>query len=232
MSRRKRVLPVVAWATAAVLLLGGCSADALNIIILNARAAGDKCDFGDATLYSMRGTQDFRPWVDSLGNAGVSDFYFQQFSWENQLQPMPISVNGQVVDPGGGNDFIADSIVYEYQYSDPAVTLAPETQNVRAVISAGGTADKNRMNADLIQPKAAAALDASLTATSQTLLVTFQVFGKLAGGSGTHTNKVTFPLTVYKSGTTQLVCPAGQKLSTGACNVAGRDQPVQCIPNA
>ena len=40
MSRGKRVLPIVAIGTAAVLLLGGCSADPLNIIILNARAPG------------------------------------------------------------------------------------------------------------------------------------------------------------------------------------------------
>ncbi len=84
--------------------------------------------------------------------------------------------------PGGGSDFIADSIVYSYQYSDPSVVLASETSNIRAVISAGGTADKNYMGAQLIQPLAASALNASLTPTAQTLLVTFQVFGKTGAG--------------------------------------------------
>ena len=35
------------------LLLAGCSADPLNIIVLNARAPGDKCDFEDASLYTI-----------------------------------------------------------------------------------------------------------------------------------------------------------------------------------
>ncbi|HVP62549.1 MAG TPA: hypothetical protein VMT11_18470 [Myxococcaceae bacterium] len=231
MSRRLTVPPLVPAALAAVLLLAGCSADPLNIIILNARAPTDKCDFSDSTLYTERGTLDLRPWVDAAGNAGFSDYYFQQFSWENQLQPAPITVNGQVVDPGGGNDFIADTIVYQYQYTDPAVVLANETQNIRAVISAGGSEKDNRMNADLIQPKAAAALNASLTATGQTLLVTFQVFGKLAGGSPKYTNKVSFPLTVYRSSAAPLVCPTGTKLYEGQCGVPGRDATVQCVPS-
>ena len=49
--------------------------------------------------------------------------YYQVFSWQNNLQPNPITVGGQVIDPGTGNTFIADSIVYEYQYSDPSVVL-------------------------------------------------------------------------------------------------------------
>lgn len=223
MSRGNPVLPLAALATAAALLLAGCSADPLNVIILNARAPGDKCDFSDATLYVERGSLDFRP--------GSSAGYFQAFSWSNQLQSSPISVGGQVVDPGGGNDFIGDSIVYEYQYSDPAVTLSPETENVRAVISAGATADKNFMGASLVQPKAYAALNASLTPAAQTLLVTFQMFGKLAAGGSKHTNKVTFPLTVYKSDTTVLTCGVGFKIFTGPCNSPGRDAPVQCVPS-
>ena len=230
MSRGNRVLPIVAIGTAAVLLLGGCSADPLNIIILNARAPGDKCDFSDASLYTMGGSLDFRQWVDLNNNNGITAYYFQQFSWENQLQPNPISVNGQVTDPGGGNDFIADTIVYDYQYTDPNVTLGQEIANVRAVIPAGGLQDKNRMNADLIQPKASAALLATLTPTPQTLLVTFQAFGKLAAGASKHTNKVTFPLTVYNSAPgNPLSCPTGYVLYGGPCGVPGRDAVVHCI---
>ena len=229
MSRRNRFLPIIAMGTGAVLLLGGCTADPLNIVILNALAPGDKCDFSDSSLYTMGGSTDFRPWVDANGNSGISAFYFQQFSWENQLQPNPITVNGQVTDPGGGNDFIADTIVYDYQYTDSAVALAQEIQNVRAVITAGALPDKNRMNADLIQPQAAAALDATLTPTPQTLLVTFQMFGKLAAGTSKHTNKVSFPLTVYKSGTTPLSCPTGYVLFGGPCGIPGRDTVVHCI---
>lgn len=224
MSRRLAVPPLLAVATGAALLLTGCSADPLSVVILNARAPGDKCDFKDATLFVARGSLDFRPGGSALGVG-----YFQAFSWENQMQPNPISVNGQVVDPGGGNDFIGDSIVYEYQYSDPSVVLPAETQNVREAISAGALPQDNYMGADLVQPGALTALDTTLGTTGQTLVVTFQMFGKIAGGTSKHTNKASFPLTVYKSDTTPISCPTGTKLYVGPCGTAGRDAPVQCV---
>lgn len=224
MRRRLAVPHLVAVVTGAALLLAGCGADPLNVLILNARAPGDKCDFKDATLFVYRGTLDFRP-----GGGALSSGYFQAFSWESQLQPTPITVNGQVVDPGGANEFIADHIIYEYQYSDPAVVLAAETQNVREAISAGAKAEDNFMGTDLIQPQAMGAINATVGPVGQTLVITFQVFGKLAGGSSKYTNKVSFPLTVYKSDPTPISCPAGTKLYTGPCGVAGRDTPVQCV---
>ncbi|MGZ6139738.1 MAG: hypothetical protein ACXWLA_03645, partial [Myxococcaceae bacterium] len=66
----------------AVLLLASCSADPLNVIVLNARAPTDKCDFSDATLFVEGGSLDFRPWVDEGGNTGQSVYYGQAFSWE------------------------------------------------------------------------------------------------------------------------------------------------------
>jgi hypothetical protein len=212
-----------------MLVLTGCSADPLNVIILNARAPGDKCDFKDATLFTERGTVDFTIFQDASGNIGQTTSYFQAFSWENQMQPNPTSVNGETVDPGGGNDFIGDTIVYEYQYTDPNVVLPPETQNIRAVISAGALPTDNYFTADLIQPGAAVALDNTLTPVGQTLLVTFQMFGKTAGGITKHTNKASFPLTVYKESTGMLTCPAGFSLFTTSCGVPGRDAPVHCI---
>ena len=226
MSRRLAVPPLLAVATGAVLLLTGCSADPLSVVILNARAPGTACDFKDASLFVARGSLDFRP-----GSVALTSGYFQAFSWENQMQPSPLSVNGQLVDPGGGNDFIGDSIVYEYQYSDPNLVLPTETQNVRESISAGAKPDQNYMGAELIQPNALGALDASLTPTGQTLLVTFQMFGKLAGGTSKHTNKVSFPLTVYKSDTTPITCGTGLKLLTTPCG-SGRDSQVQCVPSS
>jgi hypothetical protein len=132
MSRRTGRLPLAALGSAAALLLAGCSADPLNIVILNARAPTDKCDFSDSTLFVEGGSLDFRPWVDASGATGVSAYYGQAFSWANQMLPSPITVNGQVVDPGGGSDFIGDTIVYTYQYSDPSVVLGSETENIRA----------------------------------------------------------------------------------------------------
>ena len=229
MNVRSRRLPLAALRLATTLILAGCSADPLNVVLLNARFAGDKCDFADATLFTEGGSLDFRPWQDAAGNTGQSVSYHQDFSWENQMTPLPITVNGQVVDPGGGSDFIADSVVYSYQYTDPNVVLSPETSNIRAVISAGGAPDKNFMGVELIQAQASAALNASLTPAAQTLLVTFQVFGKTGAGVSKYTNKVSFPLTVYKSATTTLVCPNGSVLYAGPCNEPGRDSPVRCI---
>ena len=180
-------------------------------------------------LFVEGGSLDFRPWVDASGNGGVSAYFGQAFSWANQMLPSPITVNGQVVDPGGGSDFIADTIVYTYQYSDPSVVLGSETENIRASISAGGTAEKNYMGAQLIQPLASAALNASLTPAAQTLLVTFQVFGRTVAGGNKYTNKVSFPLTVYRSDTTPLACPTGFVLAVGPCLEPGRDSPVHCV---
>ena len=229
MSRRMAVRPLLAVSAAALLGLAGCSADPLNVVILNARAPGKQCDFSDPTLYVEGGSVDFTLWQDGNGNVGQATGYFQAFSWENQMQPAQVAVNGSTVDPGGGNDFIGDSIVYEYQYTDPNVSLAAETENVRAVISAGADPTKNYMGADLIQPKAAAALNATLTPAAQTLLVTFQMFGKTASGSSKHTNKVSFPLTVYKSQAGTVSCTLPQLLYSTSCGIPGRDAPVHCI---
>ena len=205
---------VVALGLLSALLLSACKADDLNIIVLSARAPGDSCTFSDDSLYVARGSLDMTPYytVDPATNPGavpqVSRRYYQVFSWESQLASVPISVGGQVIDPGGGNTFIADSAVYSYQYSDPSVTLASESENIHAVISAGGLATANSVPADLLQPKAAAAIEGStgINGAAQTLLVTLQYFGRLAAGGSKHTNQVTFPLTIYRTSTTPLNC--------------------------
>ena len=212
------------------LLLAGCSADPLNILVLSARAPGDKCTFDDDTLYVSRGSLDLTPYVVGTGQA-VSNRYYQVFSWQNNLQPNPISVGGQIVDPGAGNDFIADSVVYEYQYSDPSVVLAPESANMHAVITAAAQTTDNSVGVDLIQPGASAAIEGStaIDSSNQTLLVTFQIFGNITAGGSKHTNKVTFPLTVYRKSTTAVDCGAqGLVPNGGVCGVPGRDQNVSC----
>ena len=230
MKRRIPLLPVALLG----MLLAACSADPTQIVVLSARAPGDKCDFSDDSKYVSSGSLDLRPYV--VGTAPnqttvVTGGYFQIFSWENNNQKNETTVNGQVIDNGAGSDFVADSVVYEYQYTDPSVTLANESANMHAVVNAGGTPIDNSVPADLIQPGAFNAINAStaIDASAQTLLVTFQIFGKLVAGQSQHSNKVSFPVTVYRSSTTPLDCPSQSLvINGGACNVPGRDQPVSC----
>ena len=214
------------------LLLAACTADPLNILLLNARAPGDKCDFSDNTKYVEGGTLDFRPYLVGTPTVAThTGFYGQVFGWENNLQAVDTTVGGQTLDNGAGNNFIADSVVYQYKYTDPNVVLPTnETQNIHAVISAGGTAQDNTVGISVLPPGASDAINNSnLGLNSQTLLVTFQVFGKTVAGSSKHTNKVTFPLYVSRTDTTPLDCPSqGLVLNGGVCNIPGRDQPVSC----
>lgn len=216
------------------LLLAACSANPLSVVVLSARAPGDKCDFSDNTKYVQGGSVDFRPYVIGTAPNQVivsTGSYGQIFAWENNLQPILLQVNGQTVDNGTGNDFIADSVVYEYQYSNPSVVLATESQNMHAALAAGAKPEDNTVGADLIQPQASSAIGGSTTidTSAQTLLVTFQIFGKLVAGTPKYTNKVSFPVTVYRSSTTPLDCPSqGLVINGGVCNIPGRDQVISC----
>ena len=214
------------------LLLAACTADPLNVVVLDARAPGDKCDFSDNTKYVEGGTLDFRPYLVGTPTVAThTGFYGQVFGWENNLQSVVTTVNGQPVDNGTGNNFIADSVVYSYQYSDPNVVLpTSETQNIHATINAGGTAQDNTVGISLIPPGASDAINNStLGPGTQTLLVTFQIFGKIAAGISKHSNKVSFPIYVYRSDTTALDCGAqGLLLNGGVCGIPGRDQVVAC----
>jgi len=229
--RRRIPLPPLALLG---LLLAACTADPLNVVVLNARAPGDKCDFSDNTKFVEGGSVDFRPYITGTAPnqvTSVTSFYGQVFAWENNMQAVETTVNGQPVSNGTGNDFIADSVVYEYQYTDPNVVLAPETENVHAVITAGALADNNTVGVSLIQPKASTAIgnSAGIDTSAQTLLVTFQIFGKIAAGISKHSNKVSFPIYVYRSDTTALDCGAqGLLLNGGVCGIPGRDQVVAC----
>lgn len=226
-----------------VLALAACSSDQLSVIVLSARAPGDKCDYPDDTLYVSGGSVDFRPYTTGpLGGVSQTTNFFQVFSWENNLQQIPLTVNGQVVDTGSGNDFISDTVVYSYRLSDGSVTIPDQIENVRAIVTAGGDPAKNSVPANLIQPGAATILDPVLGPAAKTLLVTFHYEGKTAAGASLHTNDVTFPVYVYKSGTTTLDCfgggfpnpdggtPIPSTLQTGTCGIPGKNADIACIP--
>jgi hypothetical protein len=211
------------------LALLGCSADPLSVVISTARAPGTQCDFGDDSKYVSGGSLDMRPFqFGTPPTSGQSSSFYQVFSWENNLVPIPISVNGQVVDPGAGNNFVADTLHFSYQYSGAGQTFEDEIANLHAVIVAGGGSKDNSVGVELIQPKAAAKLLTIVNTTPQTLLVTFWISGKLAAGSTLNTNKVSFPITVYQSAAGTLTCPAGT-VPTTTCGEVGRDSDIGCI---
>ena len=209
------------------LALLGCSADQLSVVITTARAPGDKCDFTDDTTYVSRGSVDMRPYDVGSGPVQSSSFY-QVFSWENNLSVIPLVVNGQTIDPGAGNNFVADTAHFSYQYSGAGQTFEDEISNMHAVISAGAGPKDNSVGFELIQPKAAAKLLTIVNTTPQTLLVTVYVSGKLTGGNSLTTNKVSFPVTVYQSASTTLTCPTGT-VPSSTCGEVGRSSDIACI---
>jgi len=210
------------------LVLAGCSADPLSVVITTARAPGDQCKFNDDTVYVSGGSLDMRPYDPGSGIPVQATVFYQVFSWENNLTTTPLTVNGQVIDPGAGNNFVADTAHFSYQYSGAGQTFEDEIANLHAVIDAGGTTQSNSVGIDLIQPKAAAKLLAIVDTTPQTLLVTFYLSGKVTAGNSLNTNKVTFPITVYKSSNATLSCPAGQQV-TAECGQVGRDSSLACF---
>jgi len=225
-----------------VLALAACSSDPLNVVVLSARAPGDKCDYSDDSKYVSSGSVDFRPYKIGPGSGEfqTTNFY-QVFSWSSNLQKIPLTVNGQVVDPGSGNDFITDIAVYSYRLSDGSATIPDQIENLHAIAPAGADPTKNSVPANLIQPGAAAILDPILTPVTKTLLVTFHYEGQTTAGASLHTNDVSFPLFVYKSGTTVLDCfqgvpnpdggsPITTTLQTGTCGIPGKNADIACIP--
>jgi hypothetical protein len=240
MKRSAKVTAVGAGVIVAA--LAACSSDQLGVVVLSARAPGDKCDYADDTVYVSSGSVDFRPYkTGPFGGIAQTTNFFQIFSWKNQLQQIPLTVNGQVVDPGGGNDFITDIAVYSYRLSDDSATIPDQIENLHAVAAAGTDTSKSDVPANLIQPGAAAILDPILTPVAKTLLVTFHYEGKTAAGASLHTNDVSFPVFVYKSGDgTALDCfqgvpnpdggsPIPTTLQTGTCGIPGKNADIACI---
>jgi len=212
----------------ALLTLAGCTADPLSVVVLSARAPGTSCDFGDDSKYVSGGSLDMRPYIVTAGGPTLqAQFFYQVFSWQNNLATVPLVVSGQTLDSGSGNNFIADTVYFSYQWSGAGQTFEDEIANTHAIISAGATSKDNSVGIELIQPKAAAKLATIASTTPQTLLVTFYISGKTAAGSSLHTNKVSFPLTIYKSADATLDCSATGSVSA-RCGDVGRDAPLTC----
>jgi hypothetical protein len=173
----------------------------------------------DNTCSADTGSQRYAGSLDIALNAP----YVIAFDVSSDLSTDDVTVGGDTVVSGTRNDFVVKEISFTYT-SEPAGTFVPERIPAHAVIRAG---DDEVMNISLIGPKAYATVANLLGAhESVTLMATFRLRGRLAGGQDAETNEVSYPITVYNSGF--VACPAGTVLqNTGPCeNRPGQDQAI------
>jgi hypothetical protein len=236
MKRRSTVLTL-----SAMFLCSACSAPKdQSIIVSVARAPGLACDFSDSTKYVEGGAVD-------LAVFGAATSYYQVFSWENDLQDISVTVNGSQLTTDTPNTFIASAIRDSYLFvggTNPPTSFV----NISASIAPGGTPILNSVGVQLLTQEAAlaicglpvgtdncpnvAALPPLGAGTTHNLLVTFTIAGNLVGGGSAQTNAITYPLSLFNSGTfdgTTEQCVAGTIPQVTSCGVPGRDIPY-CIP--
>ncbi len=123
------------------------------------------------------------------------------------------------------NTVILDQINFTYVATAtatvPVFTLEPETLPITVPVAPGST-QNIRMN--LLGPKAFEALNKAVVNPGDlaNIRVKFEFTGQLNSGGKIKSTAITFPITVFRSGTT---CPAGQFFCpTGACgNIGGQD---------
>jgi len=214
-----------------------------SIIVTEARAPGDKCDFSDPTKYVEGGAVD-------LAALGAFSTYYQVFGWENDLQATGVTVNGQTLTTGTPNTFVATAIKLSYVVVGGGLpTPPPGVVNISATIVPGGTPITNTVAVQLLTQEAAQAICGVPSALTPfacpnfpknhptvTLLVTFQITGSLVGGGAAQTNPITYPITLSNYGNVDPatglctpLCPTNQPNcyvpQVTSCGVPGRDLP-------
>ncbi len=162
----------------------------------------------------------YRGSLDLAGNAS----YYVAFDWESTLESISTILSTQEVIAGPQrNEFVLDHFVFNYS-STPSLSFQSEQVNAFAVTSPGSVGSSNWLGISLITPQARRVLSSAIQAgdfVGVELQVTFQAFGSLASGQKLSTNKVTYPIQVYRSsfpGT----CQAGDiRAPTGPCGAPG-----------
>ncbi len=222
----------------ALVLVSACTAPPdQSIIVTVARAPGDKCDFSDPTKYVEGGAID-------LAALGSFSSYYQVFGWENDLENIAVSVNGQQITSDTPNTFVASSIKNSYQVVGGAVpTPPPGVVNISATLAPGATPTTNTVGVQLITQQAAQMICGSTNYTcpnfppghpSVTLNVTFQLAGALVGGGAAQTNPITYPITLANYGnvlpTNPPTCIPAATTEVTSCGIPGRDIPYCVVP--
>ena len=127
------------------------------------------------------------------------------------------------------NTVILDTISFTYTSvptaTVPTVTYEPETVPITVVIEPG---ELKNVRMGMLGTKALEAIGKVVTSSAETSIirVKFEFQGQIISGGRIKSTPITFPITVFRSGTT---CPMGF-CGTGACgNVGGQDgSPIVC----
>jgi hypothetical protein len=145
----------------------------------------------------------------SLDLAGTGSYYIA-FDWESNLQQITTMISPDTIAGPQRNEFVLDHFIFNYT-STPSIAFQAEQVNAFSVLQPGASGSNNWIGISLITPQARQRLYDSIQAgdlQGVELLVNFQAFGSLASGEKLSTNKVTYPIHVFRS-------------SFSACRVAG-----------
>ncbi len=169
-------------------------------------------------------TQAIAIYRGSLDLAG-NDRYYVAFDWESNLEQISTILSTQEVIAGPQrNEFVLDHFVFNYA-SMPSLSFQSEQVNAYAVNMVGASGASNWLGISLLTPQARRVLTSSIQAgdlVGVELQVTFQAFGSLASGQKLSTNKVTYPIQVFRSsfsGTCRVV--GDVRAPTGPCGAPG-----------
>jgi hypothetical protein len=206
---RVLVIPIIL-----VALSSGCNVpnDAavrfLNAHTLLPTAAGGVCTASTIGIY--RGS------LDLSGNTN----YILQYDVESNYQSIVTTVPPDTVANQSRNEFVSKRIVFNYT-STPSLPFQTEQLDIYWVVQPNTTTG-NWLQLYLLAPQARQLLiDSVQVGQPVEVLVQFQVFGELASGQKTNTNKVSYPITVYRSGFTTCRVAGDVRAPTGPCASPG-----------
>lgn len=164
----------------------------------------------------------YRGSLDLAGN----DRYYVSFDWESALESITTVATPDTIAGPQRNDFVLDHFIFNYN-STPSYQFQSEQVDAYAILRAGATGPTSWLGVSLITPQAQRVLLQNVQPSDYNgleLRVQFQAFGALASGQKISTNKVTYPIAVYRSGFTTCRVAGDIRAPTGPCgDVGGQD---------
>ena len=151
---------------------------------------------------------------------------------QSQLEDVStVAAGGTLITGQQRNTVILDTINFTYT-SAPTTTVASVTYEAESlpitIVVAPGSTQNIRLNS-LLGPKAFEKLNTAVVNAGDTsdLRVKFDFSGNINSGGRIRSTPITYPITVYRSGTT---CASGSFCKTGPCGtIGGQDgNPLVC----